>query len=70
MDYSKLPEAPPTFEIRIIWSPTGQMNVAFPNIDPTITLGMLEMAKAILNEKRMAAQKSSESGIIVPRVQA
>jgi hypothetical protein len=70
VDPTRVPEAPPVFEVRILWSPTGQMQVVFPSIDPTITLGILEMAKAVLNEKRMASQKAQDSGLVLPRVSA
>jgi hypothetical protein len=56
---------PPVFEILIRWSPTGQMQAVFPQVDPTLSLGMLEMAKALLHDQR---QKAQEQRVIPAKV--
>ena len=53
----------PMFELVVRWSPNGTLQAAFPTIDPTITMGMLEMAKILLKQK---IDKAADSPLIVP----
>lgn len=44
--------------LTISWSPsTGQVKVAFPQIDIIGVLGLLEMAKLVLTEQRSKAEQ-------------
>ena len=53
----------PEISLTIIWSPnTGQVKIAFPQIDVVGILGLLEMAKVVLLDQRSKA----ESRISIP----
>lgn len=54
------------YRLVIEWTPaTGQFNLGVPQVDDTIKLGMLEMAKQVIAEMRGKTAKES-SGLIVP----
>ena len=51
--------------IQIVWTPAkGQLQVQWPQVDDTIKLGMLEMAKAVLLEARVRGPEGQP--LIVP----
>lgn len=58
----------PQVDIVIRWLPaTGQLQIAWPAVDDTIKLGLLEMAKATLVEARIKmALGRPDAGLIVP----
>lgn len=52
------PLSQPEITLTINWSPaTGQVKVAFPQIDIIGVLGLLEMAKLVLTEQRAKAEQ-------------
>ena len=60
-------KAPTTIDLIIRWMPqTGQIQIAWPNIDDTIKMGMLEMAKASLIEMRTKNAINGGAGMILP----
>ena len=60
--------ASPEFRLVIEWNPMrGQLSVTWPQVDDTIKLGMLEMAKTTLIENRVR-EGIAPSRIVQPRI--
>ena len=62
--------APAALRIMIEWRPqVGQLYVEWPQIDDVMKMGMIEMAKSMLSESRIKNSKTSDSGLLLPRMQ-
>ncbi len=59
------PSSGPVIDIVIRWMPsTGSIQIAWPQVDDVIKLGLIEMAKTSLTEMRL---KQADSALVVPQ---